>query len=130
MAKLKLVLTYLLAIAMIGVGVSHFTSPQGFERIVPSLLPAPKLWVYLSGVFEILGGLGLLPQRTRRAAGLGLIALYVAVFPANINMAINGIQLTPDGDVPRWAMWARLPFQAVFIGWAWWVSKSDPDPKI
>ncbi len=127
MAKLKLALTYLLAIAMIAVGVSHFTSPEGFERIVPSFLGAPKLWVYLSGVFEVLGGLGLLPRRTRRAAGLGLVALYVAVFPANINMAIHEIQLEPGGTVPVWAMWARLPFQAVFIAWAWWVSKSDPE---
>ncbi len=121
---------YLLSVAMIGVGVLHFTSPTGFERIVPSFLPNPKLWVYLSGVFEILGGLGLLPARTRRAAGLGLVALYVAVFPANINMAIHGIQLTPGGDLPSWAMWARLPFQAVFIAWAWWVSKPEPERQI
>ena len=77
----------------------------------------------LSGVFEILGGVGLLIARVHRAAAFGLIALYVAVFPANINMAVNDIQLG-DVHIPTWALWLRLPLQAGLIVWAWWLSRS------
>jgi uncharacterized membrane protein len=80
--------------------------------------------VYLSGVFEVLGGVGLLPEKTRRLSSWGLIALYVAVFPANLNMAINEIQISAE-PLPVWALWARLPFQLLFIAWAWWVARRD-----
>ena len=118
-----------LAVGMTFVGVGHFVDPAPFVRIVPDWLPAPEALVYVSGFFEILGGLGLLHPRTRRAAGYGLIALYVAVFPANIHMAVHEIQLEPDGALPVWAMWARLPLQAVFIAWAWWMTRPDAAPE-
>lgn len=111
-----------LAVLMIAVGVAHFAAPAGFVRIVPSWLPSPLLLVYVSGAAEILGGAGLLVPRARRAAALGLVALYVAVFPANVNMAIHHIQ--PEGVVlPEWAFWARLPLQAALIGWAAWIAR-------
>lgn len=109
----------MLAVLMIGIGADHFVNPEPFVRIVPAFLPAPLLLVYVSGAFEIAGGAGLLFERTRRFAALGLCALYVAVFPANINMAIHEIQLSPGGAMPVWMMWARLPLQAVFIAWAY-----------
>ncbi len=121
-----MVLRTLLAVAMCAIGVTHFLAPEPFVRIVPSQLPAPYALVYVSGFFEILGGLGLLWIRTRRAASIGLVALYVAVFPANINMAIHHIQLSAEGTMPVWAMWARLPVQALFIGLALWVGRPDP----
>lgn len=126
----KRALRVLLAVAMGVVGVLHFTSPAGFVRIVPAFLPAPLALVYVSGAFEILGGVGLLVDRVHRAAAIGLIALYVAVFPANINMAVNDIAMG-DGHIPAWALWLRLPFQAVFIAWAYWLSRTprrDPSP--
>lgn len=123
--RLKRAVTYLAGLAMVGVGVGHFANPDPFVRIVPDALPYPLALVYISGFFEILGGLGLFHPRTRRAAAWGLVALYVAVFPANINMAINEIQLTEGGDLPVWAMWARLPLQAVFIGVAYWLTRPD-----
>lgn len=116
----------LVAAAMVAVGVLHFANPAPFVRIVPDALPAPEFLVYLSGGFEVAGGLGLLWSKTRHWASWGLIALYLAVFPANINMAINEIQLEPGGSMPVWAMWARLPFQLLFIAAAWWVGR---DPK-
>ncbi|TKD10144.1 DoxX family protein [Polyangium fumosum] len=119
-SRVKVVLRVVLALAMMGVGLLHFVSPEPFVRIVPAVLPAPLALVYVSGVAEIAGGVGLLIPRLRRAAGIGLIALYVAVFPANINMAIHEIQVGDD-PVPVWALWARLPFQLVFIAWAYWV---------
>ena len=85
-----------------------------------------RMKVYVSGVFEVLGGLGLLLERTRRAAAWGLILLYLAVFPANIYMAMEGIQIDPANPLPSWAAWARLPFQAVFIAWAYWFTRPEP----
>ncbi len=119
-----------LTVAMVAVGVKHFADPEPFVRIVPRALPAPLLLVWISGVAEIaLGLLVLVPHPlARRRARWGLIALYVAVFPANINMAVNGIQLDPSDPIPAWAAWARLPFQVLFIAWAWWVTSPAPPP--
>jgi len=110
----------LLAAGMVWVGIKHFTAPEFFVRIVPAALPAPLLLVHVSGVFEILGGVGLLVPRTRRFASWGLIALFVAIFPANINMAMNDIQPDPSTHIPMWAQWARLPLQALLIAWAYY----------
>jgi len=82
----KLIALWTLAAAMVAIGVLHFVRPKPFVRIVPKYLPAPLTLVYVSGFFEILGGIGLLIPETRVWAAWGLIALYVAVFPANINM--------------------------------------------
>ena len=108
---------------MVAIGLLHFLRPDPFVRIVPDVLPHKRLLVYVSGGFEILGGLGLLISRTRRLAAWGLIALYVAVFPANVYQAIHEIQPVPDTPMPVWTMWLRLPFQAVFIALAWWVGQ-------
>lgn len=108
---------------MVAIGVLHFVTPEPFTRIVPAWLPAARALVLISGVFEVLGGVGLLIPRVRRAASYGLVALYLAVFPANINMAVN--QITLGEPIPVWALWARLPFQLVFIGLALWVGRED-----
>jgi uncharacterized membrane protein len=116
----KLTALWVLAIAMLVVGTLHFLKPKPFVKIVPSYLPAPLALVYISGFFEILGGLGLLLPQTRSLAAWGLIALYIAVFPANIYMLTHNISLDPEKPIPRWALWLRLPFQFVFIAWAYW----------
>ena len=123
MSRSKTALMWLLAAAMVAVGLLHFVNPTPFERIVPPPLPAGPT-VALSGVFEVLGGLGLLLPRTRRFAAWGLVALYVAVFPANIYMALEGIQLDPANPAPEWAAWLRLPFQFLFIAWAGWFTRA------
>ena len=126
-SQLKRMIRAFCAISMIAVGILHFVQPAGFVKIVPAWLPAPLFLVLLSGFFEVLGGVGLLVRRAHRLAAWGLIALYVAVFPANINMAVHGIQ--PDGThLPVVLLWARLPFQALFIWLAWWLSRSPVEP--
>ena len=105
---------------MIAVGTAHFVTPKPFVRIVPKYLPAPRTLVYVSGFFEILGGVGLLIPQTRVWAAWGLIALYIAVFPANLYMLTDNVSLDPKKPIPRWMLWARLPFQLVFIGWAYY----------
>ena len=123
MPLLKLAALLLLSVAMIAVGVLHFVRPKAFVRIVPKFLPAPLALVYISGFFEVLGGVGLLIPGTRPWAAWGLIALYVAVFPANIYMLTHNISLNPRKPIPRWALWLRLPFQLVFIAWAYWFTQ-------
>ena len=118
----KEILRGILAFAMITVGTLHFIYPDQFARIVPAYLPAPVSLVYISGVFEILGGVGLLIPAVSVLAAWGLIALFIAVFPANINQAINSI---PIDGIPHQPLlyWVRLPFQAVLIAWAYWYTK-------
>ena len=119
MALVKMALMVVLAFAMMGVGALHFVQPKAFARIVPKYLPAPLFLVYLSGFFEILGGVGLLVPMTREAAAWGLVVLYIAVFPANVNMAIHKLPLG-DKQVGPWFLWIRLPMQFLLIAWAWW----------
>lgn len=79
--------------------------------------------VYLSGAAEIAGGLGLLLRRLRRAAAWGLVALLIAVFPANIYMAVGRVQVTAT-PLPVWLLWGRLPLQFALIWWVLWCSRS------
>ena len=121
---LRTALRWLLTIGMVLAGINHFIDPATYVAMMPSALPWHLELVYASGVFEILGGLGLIHPRTRRLAGWGLIALLVAIFPANLNMAVNHLPLGGK-VVPEWTLWARLPLQIVFILWAWWVSRPE-----
>jgi uncharacterized membrane protein len=119
-------LRYILTIAMVGVGILHFVATDWFVGIVPSALPAPAALVLVSGVFEILGGAGLQVPRARRAASIGLVLLYVAVFPANVNMILDA---HASHGIAPWLLWARLPLQAVFIAWALYVGRDPSDTK-
>jgi uncharacterized membrane protein len=120
---LKEIFRVLLVIFITTAGLLHFIKPEPFVKIVPPYLPYPLALVYISGFFEILGGVGLLIPPVSQAAAWGLIALFVAVFPANLNMAVNQIQLNGIPNSP-FLYWARLPLQAVLIAWAWWFTKA------
>jgi uncharacterized membrane protein len=109
---------------MVAAGANHFIVPDTYVGMMPRALPAPLMLVYVSGIAEIAGGLGLIIARARKPAAYGLIALLIAVFPANLNMALNELPLG-DTPVPTWALWARLPLQVVLIAWAWWVGRAD-----
>jgi uncharacterized membrane protein len=102
--------------AFMTTGIGHFVIDKFFIAIVPKSLPNPEALVAISGVAEFAGGVGVLVPKTRRLAGLGLIALLVAVFPANINMAINSDKFK---NFPAWALWARLPLQFAMIAGVW-----------
>jgi uncharacterized membrane protein len=110
-----------LAAFFIGGGVNHFVSPRYYEAIVPpSLKGQAKPVVQISGVAEILGGVGVLLPFTRRLSGLGLIALLAAVFPANLYMARKPEHFK---KIPRGALYARLPLQPLMMVWAWRATK-------
>jgi uncharacterized membrane protein len=109
-------------IAFFGAGVNHFVMPGAYRRIVPPGIGDADTIVRVSGVAEIAGGLGVLLGRTRRAAGLGLIALLVAVFPANLYMARNPQRFR---RIPRWALYARLPLQPLMMWSVWKATRRD-----
>ncbi len=119
---IRTILRWVLGLGMIFVGIVHFTDPGKFERIVPDYLPWHLELVYISGFFEILGGAGLLIPFLKRKAAWGLIALYIAVFPANVNMAIHHIPFG-DAPTPEFLLWLRLPIQLVLIAWAYWFTR-------
>jgi uncharacterized membrane protein len=97
-------------------GVAHFAATSTEMRIVPPYIPWPRLVVLVSGTFELLGAAGLLLQRTRRAAGIGLFALTIAVTPAHIYM----LQRPELFAVPYWALILRLPMQAALLALIAW----------
>ena len=101
----------------LSIGIKHFTNPDWFVRIVPPILPYKIELVYISGFFEVVFGILLVIKHTRYYAGIGLIILLIAVYPANIYLALtNGAAL----DTTPFVAWGRLPFQFVFIGLAYW----------
>jgi uncharacterized membrane protein len=101
----------------IAAGVNHFLMPRAYRAIVPPRLAHEAARVVaISGVAEIAGGVGVLVPRTRRASGLGLVALLAAVFPANLYMAREPQRFA---RFPRWALYARLPLQPLMMWWAW-----------
>ncbi len=101
---------------MIAAGVNHFVMPRTYEAIMPDALPAHRELVLLSGLAELLGGLGTLHPATRRAAGWWLLAVLVAVFPANVHMALHPERYP---QLPHAALLARLPLQLVMAALVW-----------
>ena len=96
-------------------GLLHFRFPRAYLAIMPPGLPARTALVYASGAAEVAGGLAAAHPRTQRLAGLWLAATLVAVFPANVHMALCADRFA---HLPRWALWARLPLQLPLIAWA------------
>jgi len=95
-------------------GTLHFLKPRTYEAIMPPYIPAHREMVMVSGAAEVAGGLGVLMPGLRRPARWGLLALLVAVFPANVHMAANPDQIEGLPPMPSWLLWARLPLQAAF----------------
>src|SRR5579883_1264856 len=120
MRTFKITTKWLLSVLFIAAGVAHFVRADWYVRSMPPYLPWPYELVLISGVFEILGGVGLLLPQFQRAAAWGLIALLVAVFPANIHMALH------PGEFPNFPpalLWVRLPLQGLLITWAYWFTR-------
>jgi uncharacterized membrane protein len=117
-----------LAALFVSAGAAHFVRRNSFVDMVPTWLPNAALLVAVSGVAEVAGGLGLLVPTVRRAAGWGLIALLIAVFPANIHMLADA---RATGASAAWqaALWIRLPLQPLLMWWVWRASiRVNPAP--
>ncbi len=127
--RLKRPLLYLMGPLYVVAGILHFVVPELYVQIVPPVFPAALALVYLSGLAEVAVGIGLLIPRTRRYAAWGLVALLVAIFPANVYMAISGVVIEGmpgGGDPSALVRWGRLPLQGVLILWALWYTRPLP----
>jgi uncharacterized membrane protein len=125
MSNTKTVMKYLLAFLFIAAGINHFIRPDMYLKIMPPYLPWPLFLQYVAGFFEILLGILVLIPRYSRLAAWGLIALLIAVFPANIQMALNPDQYPEFSPM---AIYLRLPLQFVIIAWAWWYTRENATP--
>lgn len=120
MQELKTLTRYLLGALLIVAGINHFWHCAFYVAMMPPYLPGHLELVYVSGLAEIVLGTLLFMQRWQYLAAWGVIALCIAVFPANVNMALHPElfpQFSPQG------LWLRLPLQAVAIVWAWWYTR-------
>jgi len=124
-SRLRAAALVALGLLFIAAGANHFLNPGFYLRIMPPWLPAHRELVALSGALEILGGVAVFVAPARPWAGWGLILLLVAVFPANLHMALNP-ELFPE--LSRGALWARLPLQGALIIWAWWATRPGGYP--
>lgn len=106
----------LLATFFVLAGVNHFVHPQAYLKMIPPYVPFPRAMNVISGAAEIIGGIAVLVPRLRRAAGWWLIALLLAVFPANLHVALHG---WGGVKIPAWILWARLPLQIALIAWVY-----------
>jgi uncharacterized membrane protein len=118
--RVKTVFKVLMGLLYIAAGTNHFRNPALYVSIMPPYLPFHLELVYLSGILEILLGVLLLIPRYSHLAAWGIIALLIAIFPANINMALHP-ELTPQ--FPNVALWLRLPLQVILILWAYWFTR-------
>jgi uncharacterized membrane protein len=116
MKRIKPISKYLLAIFMIVAGTIHFVNPAFFLKIMPPYLPLHKELVLVSGVFEVLLGVLLLIPRCSRLAAWGIMALLIAVFPANIYLYQHQ-DILPASPIIHLL---RLPLQGMFVLWAFW----------
>ncbi len=124
LSRVQKILLVLAALLFATSGMMHFVATEAFARIVPPYIPDARLVVYLSGVAEITGAIGLLIPTLRRWAGWGLVLLLlICVFPANLYMATAHIQMSGYA-IPQWALWGRLSLQVLVIYWVWWCSRS------
>jgi uncharacterized membrane protein len=122
MTRFKTATRYLLGTLFVLAGANHFVDTEFYVGIMPPYLPWHWALVIISGVGEIVLGLALCIRRWAKAAGWGLIALLIAVFPANIHMAVHS-ELYPT--IPPLGLWLRLPLQGVLIAWAYWYTRNN-----
>jgi len=116
---MKLIFAYVMGLFYVFAGIMHFIFPAKYLTIMPKILPYPLFLVYLSGIAEILCGLGFLFQETRVAAAWATILLLIAIFPANINMAMYPEHF----GISPWLLYLRLPLQFLLIWFAYLYTK-------
>lgn len=120
LARLAMGILFILASTL------HFTASEAELKIIPQFLPLRRETLYITGVLEFIGGVGLfVPNaKVQRASAWGLVVLLIAIFPANVYQAVKNIQLGGFMNSPIY-LWGRLPFQAVFITWALWCTSGE-----
>ena len=121
----KRVLLLLMGAFYVFAGAMHFRAPEAYLPMMPPYLPWHAQLIFVSGVAEVLCGLGVLFPPTRKLAAWGTIALLVAVSPANVHVALHDVPLFGAKQGAGALNWIRLPFQGVLIAWAWWYTRDS-----
>ena len=124
MTRAKRILLWVMAVAYVLAGFNHLVNPEFYVAIIPPGLPNPEWLNVISGLAEIVLGVFLLEPRVRSLAAWGIIALLIAIFPANVYVAVENVGIDGPGTGAGAANWIRLPFQALLIAWAWWYTDS------
>ena len=122
-----LVLLITLSLLFINIGIDHFVNPDFYRNIMPAYLPMHTEAIYISGFFEILGGVAILFPKLRSMAGWGLVLLLIVVFPVNIHMAVNP-NLFPD--IPLSFLYIRLVLQFIIIYWTYFATQLSPQKDL
>jgi uncharacterized membrane protein len=128
MSRLKTPLLWLMGIFYIGNGVNHFVNSEFYLPLMPPYLPLHLELIYLSGLAELVLGIAVLVASVRRLAAWGIILLLIAIFPANVHVALYNVSLGGAEEGAGIWNWVRLPFQAVFVAWAWWYTSLGSPP--
>ncbi len=123
MTVAKRALLYLMGAFYVFAGAMHFVRPEAYLPMMPPYLPAHAALIFWSGVAEVACGLGVLVPQTRKLASWGTIALLVAIFPANVHVALHDVPLFGATHGAGALNYVRLPFQLVLIAWAWWYTR-------
>jgi len=125
MSIIKRGLLWLMGPLYVVAGVMHFYRPDYYMPMMPPYIPLHAAMVFLSGVAEVVLGVAILIPSTRKLAAWGLIALLIAIFPANVHIAVHNIPVFGASEGPGILGWIRLPLQGVLIAWAWWYTLDD-----
>lgn len=115
----QLVSLLVIGALFVSAGLNHFARPGFYLKITPAFVPWPLALITLSGIFEIIGGVGVLIPRLRRTAAWGLIALLIVVSPLHIDMLVRGDEFP---ELPIWGLVGRLLLQPLLIAWVWWTA--------
>jgi uncharacterized membrane protein len=129
MAIVKRVLLWIMAVFYVAAGLNHFINPQFYLPMMPGYLPWHAFLVFLSGVAEVVLGIAVLIPSVRAMAAWGLVALLIAVFPANIHIALHNVPVFGAQQGAGIWNWVRLPMQAVLAAWALWYAR-PPAPAL
>lgn len=125
MSRTKRALLWLMGAFYVVAGLGHFVRPGYYLPMMPPWLPAHPALVFLSGVAEVALGVAVLVPSLRRLAAWGIILLLIAIFPANVHIALHDVPIGGASEGLGIWNWVRLPFQAVLIAWAWWYTRPD-----
>ncbi len=121
----KRALLYLMAVFYVAAGAMHFVRPEVYRPMMPPYLPGHDALIFLSGVAEVGLGIAVLVAPLRRFAAWGIIAMLIAIFPANLHIALYNVPLFGNPEGAGALNWVRLPLQGVLILWAWWYTGDE-----
>lgn len=120
---IKQALLYVMVVFYVAAGVNHFVHPDVYMPMMPPYLPWHRALIFISGVAEVGLGIAMLVPTLRNIAAWGLILMLIAIFPANLHIALYDVPLFGNSEGFGVWNWVRLPFQGVLIAWAWWYTR-------